>query len=84
MKALALALGAAVVSMQTGGGGARSLMLYTASADGASWSKRVLDEGAMGGAGCAAADLNADKRPDIVCIGTATANLKWYESVGKR
>jgi len=21
---------------------------------------------------------------DIVCIGTATANLKWYENVGKR
>lgn len=65
-------------------GGARSLMLYTASADGASWSKRVLDEGGMAGAGCAPADLNVDKRPDIVCIGSATANLKWYENVGKR
>ncbi len=21
---------------------------------------------------------------DIVCIGTATANLKWYENVGKK
>jgi len=28
--------------------------------------------------------LNADKRMDIVCIGTATANLKWYENVGKK
>ena len=65
-------------------GGARSLMLYTASADGASWSKRVIDEGGMAGAGCAAADLNADKRVDVVCIGTATANLKWYENIGKR
>jgi hypothetical protein len=65
-------------------GGARSLMLYTASADGATWTKRALDEGGMAGAGCAAADLNADKRLDIVCIGTATANLKWYENVGKK
>jgi FG-GAP-like repeat len=65
-------------------GGARSLMLYTASADGASWTKRAIDEGGMAGAGCAAADLNADKRMDIVCIGTATANLKWYENVGKK
>ena len=65
-------------------GGARSLMLYTASADGASWSKRVIDDGGMAGAGCAAADLNADNRPDIVCIGSATANLKWYENVGKQ
>jgi hypothetical protein len=65
-------------------GGARSLMLYTAAADGATWTKRVIDEGGMAGAGCAAADLNADKRMDIVCIGTATANLKWYENVGKK
>jgi len=66
-------------------GGARMPILYTASADGASWSKRALDdEGSMAGAGCAAADLNADKRTDIVCIGTATANLRWYENVGKR
>jgi hypothetical protein len=65
-------------------GGARSLMLYTASADGTSWTKRAVDEGGMAGAGCAAADLNGDKRVDIVCIGTATANLKWYENVGKK
>jgi len=64
-------------------GGARSLMLYRASADGATWSKRAIDEGGMAGAGCAAADLNADQRIDIVCIGTATANLKWYENAGK-
>ena len=60
-------------------GGERSLMLYAAAKDG-SWSRHVIDEGGMAGAGCAAADLNADKRLDIVCIGTATANLKWYEN----
>lgn len=65
-------------------GGARSLMLYSPSADGATWAKRVVDEGGMAGAGCASADLNADKRMDIVCIGAATANLKWYENTGKK
>jgi hypothetical protein len=65
-------------------GGARSLMLYTASKDGSSWTKRAIDEGGMAGAGCAAADLNGDKRVDIVCIGTATANVKWYENVGAK
>ena len=65
-------------------GGTRSLILYTASKDGATWTRRVLDEGGMAGAACAAADLNADKRPDIVCIGTATANVKWYENLGTK
>jgi hypothetical protein len=27
-------------------------------------------------------DLNGDGRPDIACIGSATANLKWYENLG--
>jgi len=40
------------------------------------WSRQVLDDG-MAAAGCAVADLNADKRADIVCIGAA--NLRWYE-----
>ena len=45
-----------------------------------SWSKSVLDDGGMAAAGCAIADLNGDGRLDVVCIGTATANLKWYEN----
>ena len=64
-------------------GGARSLMLYTASADGVTWTKRALDEGGMAGAGCAAADLNADKRVDIVCIGTATSTKTGKMRAGK-
>lgn len=44
------------------------------------WSKQPLDNGGMAAAGCAVADLNADQRLDVVCIGTATANLRWYES----
>ncbi len=62
--------------------GKRSAYLYhlTDSKDDA-WSKHPLDDGNMAAAGCAVADLNADKRPDVVCIGSATANLKWYENV---
>jgi hypothetical protein len=44
------------------------------------WTRHVVDDGGMAAAGCAVADLNGDKRPDVVCIGTATANVKWYEN----
>ena len=64
-------------------GGERSLILYAATKGGETWSRRVVDQGGMAGAGCAAADLNGDKRTDIVCIGSATANLKWYENKGR-
>ena len=61
--------------------GKRSVHVYRATnAREDAWSKQSLDDGGMAAAGCAVADLNADKRPDLVCIGTATANLKWYEN----
>jgi len=61
--------------------GKRSLYLYTARDEaGLEWDKEVLDEGTMPASGCAAADLNGDKRIDVVCI--STAELKWYENVG--
>ena len=56
-------------------GGGHNLNLYRT--DG---SKQVIDQFGMAAASCAVADLNADGRPDIACIGTATANLKWYEN----
>ena len=65
-------------------GGKRSVYVYRLSDPRANtWERSVLDDG-MAGAGCAVADLNADKRPDIVCIGSATANLKWYENTAAR
>lgn len=65
-------------------GGKRSVYIYRAATPGGdTWTRDVLDEGGMAGAGCAAADLDGDKRPDIVCIGTATANLKWYRNEGR-
>jgi len=61
-------------------GGKRCVFIYYA--DGARWAKRVLDDGGMAAAACAVGDLNADRRTDVVCIGSATANLKWYENLG--
>jgi hypothetical protein len=56
---------------------------YAEDTAGTRWSKHVLDQGGMGAAACAVADLNGDGRPDIACIGTAGANLKWYENLGR-
>ncbi len=61
--------------------GRRSVYLYrVTNAGDDAWTRQPLDDGGMAGAGCAVADLNADTRLDVVCIGTATANLKWYEN----
>ena len=59
-------------------GQGRSVYVY--SFDGKRWNRETLDEGGMGAAACTAVDLNGDGRPDIACIGSATANLKWYEN----
>ncbi len=56
--------------------------------NGKEWVKSLLDESSggtgMAAAGCAVGDLNGDGRPDIACIGTSTANLKWYENLGTK
>jgi hypothetical protein len=62
-------------------GGSRSVWMYTSGASGA-WTRTTVDDGGMAGAGCTTVDINGDSRIDIVCVGTATANLKWYENLG--
>ncbi|MEK6286880.1 MAG: VCBS repeat-containing protein [Acidobacteriota bacterium] len=63
-------------------GQGRSVYIYSAEdPKGSRWSRQVLDDGGIGAAGCAVADLNGDARPDVACIGTATTNLKWYENL---
>ena len=52
--------------------------VYRMSANG-EWSKSVLEDNAMPGSGCIAADFNNDKRTDIACTGGAL--LKWYENL---
>jgi len=65
-------------------GGSHSVWIYAANRDGSAWTRTTLDDGGMAGAGCTAVDLNGDGRIDVACIGTATANLKWYENLGRR
>jgi hypothetical protein len=66
-------------------GGKRSVYIYRATSVARDeWVRQSLDDGGMAAAGCAVADLNADRRLDVVCIGTATANLKWYENRSSR
>jgi hypothetical protein len=62
-------------------GQGRSVHVYYGGDDG--WTKTTLDNGGIAAAACAAADLNGDRRVDIACIGSATANLKWYENLGR-
>jgi hypothetical protein len=62
-------------------GQGKSVYIYTADRSGENWSKRTLDDGGMGAAACAAADLNGDGRIDIACIDAT--RLKWYENVGR-
>jgi hypothetical protein len=60
-------------------GGGHNVYIYYA--EGGKWTRVPLDSGGMGAASCAAADLDSDGRTDIVCIGSATANLKWYRNL---
>jgi hypothetical protein len=57
-------------------------IFYAQDDNGDQWSHQTVDPNGMSGSGCAVADLNGDKRPDIVMIGSATGNLKWYENLG--
>lgn len=47
------------------------------------WERIALDEGDMAASGVAIADINGDGRLDIICVGTATSNIKWYENLGR-
>lgn len=63
--------------------GRQSVYLYRMPADESAWARQVVDDGGMGASGWAIADLNLDDRPDVVCAGSLTANVKWYENAGR-
>jgi len=64
-------------------GKGRSVYIYYAEdATGERWRRQILDAGEMAASSCVVADFNLDRRPDVACIGAATANLKWYENLG--
>jgi hypothetical protein len=69
-----------IIAGYRGGGGGVNVYRLGASNQ---WSKYVVaapEQKSMAAAGCAVAHLNSDKRLDVACIGTSTANLKWYEN----
>lgn len=57
-------------------------LVYYAAEDesGMRWKRYDIDIGGVATASCAIVDLNTDGRPDIVAIGSSTANLVWYEN----
>ena len=59
--------------------------LYQATGGAAeAWRKSIISEGSVSAAACAVAVLSAGQRPGLACIGSATANLVWYENLGKQ
>jgi hypothetical protein len=68
-----------IVAGYRGNGG--GLFIYKAEDEyGLRWRRYDLDKGGIAASSCAVVDLNGDGKPDIVCIGSTTANLKWYEN----
>ena len=68
-----------IVAGYRGGGG--GVNIYRLAGD--RWTRHALatpEQKSMAAAGCVLAHLNDDMRLDLACIGTSTANLKWYEN----
>jgi hypothetical protein len=65
-------------------GKGRSLYGYRCTDDkGLKWERFTIDAGDMAASGLFIADINGDGRPDIVCIGAGSNNIKWYENLGQ-
>ena len=62
---------------------AGSHVFYAQDDSGSEWRHEDLDRLGMSASGCAVADINGDGRLDIVQIGGATKNIKWYENLGQ-
>ena len=65
------------------GKGASVHVFYAEDDDGNQWRRQVIDQGGMAASGCTTGDLNDDGRADIVCIGSSTGNMKWYENMSR-
>lgn len=71
-----------ILAGDRGKGGSAVWLLVAEDKAGARWRRHPPDVGGVAAASCAVVDLNADRRPDIACIGTSTANLRIYENSG--
>jgi hypothetical protein len=61
-----------------------SLFIYhSADERGTSWERETLDT-EMAASCVVIADVNGDGRPDVVAVGSSTANVKWYENLDSR
>jgi hypothetical protein len=69
-----------IVAGYRGGGGGVNIYRLGSNNEWAKFTLASPDQKSMAAAGCALAHLNDDKRLDLACIGTSTANLKWYEN----
>jgi hypothetical protein len=65
------------------GKGTKLIVFQAADASGERWQKTVLDDGGIAAADCRIDDITGDGRPDIVCIGASTGNVKLFENLGK-
>ncbi len=65
------------------GKGCRLSIYRAAEARGERWQSTVLDDGGSAAADAVIGDFTGDGKPDIVCIGASTHNLKLYENLGQ-
>lgn len=63
------------------GPGTSLYVYYPMDLSGLAWERQTVDT-EMAASGVVIADINGDRRPDIVTIGAATGNVKWYENLG--
>jgi hypothetical protein len=63
------------------GPGTSLFVYYARDPTGCTWERQTLDTD-MAASGVAIADMNGDRRPDIIAIGASTGNVKWYENIG--
>jgi hypothetical protein len=63
------------------GAGTSLHVYYSVDSTGAHWERQTLDS-EMAASGVVIADINGDRRLDVVSIGASTGNVKFYENVG--
>jgi Aldos-2-ulose dehydratase, beta-propeller domain/FG-GAP-like repeat len=63
------------------GQGTSLYVYHSRDAEGGKWERQTLDK-EMAASCVVIADMNGDGRMDIVSIGAATGNVKWYENLG--